>query len=148
MKKNRLDRKNRKKYGYILLSSFILLLFFCLGAWIYHWNSGFDKRLNENVYYNTKIDENVNLVFYKEDCPYCKIGKREVNKQVLKSKVVTYFIDADKKEGIEIAKKYHVKYAPTLVIIRNNDYKSFLYAHDKNNKVVVEKKKIKEVFKN
>ncbi|HGH7928821.1 TPA: hypothetical protein ACJOC5_001559 [Streptococcus agalactiae] len=66
----------------------------------------------------------------------------------MKSKVVTYFIDADKKEGIEIAKKYHVKHAPTLVTIRNNDYKSFLYAHDKNNKVVVEKKKIKEAFKN
>ncbi|MGT2722332.1 thioredoxin family protein [Streptococcus porcinus] len=132
----------------MLLKFFVPISFLCLGFWLCLWYLSYDGRLNENVYYNTKIDENVNLVFYKEDCPYCKIGKREVNKQVLKSKVVTYFIDADKKEGIKIAKKYHVKYAPTLVIIRNNDYKSFLYAHDKNNKVVVEKKKIKEAFKN
>ncbi|ELY5748217.1 thioredoxin family protein [Streptococcus iniae] len=147
MKKHRLDRKNRKKYGYILLSSFILILFFCLGAWIYHWNSGFDKRLSENEYYNTKTDDKVNLVFYKAGCPYCQAGKSAVLKQVKNSKIDTYFINAKTEKGISIAKEYHVRFAPTIVMIRNGEKKMFLYAHDKGKKIVVEKQKIKEAFK-
>ncbi|HGD2622035.1 TPA: thioredoxin domain-containing protein [Streptococcus agalactiae] len=131
----------------IILSSFILILFFCLGACIYHWNSGFDKRLSENEYYNTKSDNKVNLVFYKAGCPYCKAGKNEVTNQAKKSKIVTYFINVESKKGLEIAKRYHVKYAPTIVAIRKNSNKSFLYAHDKGKKIVVEKNKIKEVFR-
>lgn len=40
-----------------------------------------------------------------------------------------------------------MKYASTIVTIRNNDYKSFLYAYDRNKKIVIEKEKITEVFK-
>lgn len=131
----------RKYYG-ICLSILILIL----GFLFYFMFSGDAGHLNENDYYNIKNRSNVNLVFYKKACPYCKAGKSEITNQAMKSKIVTYFIDADKKEGLEIAKKYHVKYAPTMVVIRNNDYKSFLYAHDKGKKIVVEKRKIKEAF--
>lgn len=131
----------------IFFKIFIIpLVLFCLGFWYCLWYLGNDGLLTEKEYYNTKINENVNLVFFKKGCPYCNAGKSEVNKQELKSKVVTYFIDAETKQGINIAKRYHVKYAPTIVVIRNNDYRSFLYAHDKGKKIVVEKSKIKEVF--
>ncbi len=131
----------RKYYG-ICLSILILIL----GFLFYFMFSGDAGHLNENDYYNIKNRSNVNLIFYKSECPYCKVGKSEVLKQVKNTKFDTFFINADKKEGLEIAKKYHVKYAPTMVVIRDNDYKSFLYAHDKGKKIVVEKRKIKEAF--
>ncbi|MCK1226169.1 thioredoxin family protein [Streptococcus uberis] len=135
------------KYPKLIVNCFIVIMSFCFGFWSCLWNIGHDVKSGENEYYNTKIDENVNLVFYKEDCPYCKAGKSEVNNQAIKSNVVTYFIDAETKEGITIARKYHVEYAPTMVVIRNNDYRSFLYAHVKGKKIVVEKNKIKEAFR-
>lgn len=131
----------RKYYG-ICLSILILIL----GFLFYFMFSGDAGHLNENDYYNIKNRSNVNLVFYKKACPYCKAGKSEIVKNIKSSKVNSYVINADKKEGLEIAKKYHVKYAPTMVVIRDNDYKSFLYAHDKGKKIVVEKRKIKEAF--
>ncbi|MGX9845715.1 thioredoxin domain-containing protein [Streptococcus iniae] len=131
----------------LILRCFILILLFCLGFWYCLWHIGSDGRLTEKEYYNTKINDKVNLVFYKNGCPYCQAGKSELLKQVKNSKIDTYFIDAETKQGINIAKKYHVKYAPTIVVIRDNDYSSFLYAHDKGKKIVVEKQKIKEAFK-
>lgn len=132
----------------IFFKIFIIpLVLFCLGFWYCLWYLGNDGLLTEKEYYNTKINENVNLVFFKKGCPYCKAGKSEVINQAMKSKIVTYFIDIETKQGINIAKKYDVKYAPTIVAIRNNDYSSFLYAHDKGKEIVVEKKKIESVFK-
>ncbi|MDT2731545.1 thioredoxin family protein [Streptococcus parauberis] len=128
---------------------FISLLFFLItiGFFIgFILKDPYGDFMNEQKFKTLNSYKDANLVFYKKACPYCKAGKSEITNQAMKSKIVTYFIDADKKEGLEIAKKYHVKYAPTMVVIRNNDYKSFLYAHDKGKKIVVEKRKIKEAF--
>lgn len=132
----------------IFFKIFIIpLVLFCLGFWYCLWYLGNDGILTEKEYYNTKINENVNLVFFKKGCSYCKAGKSEVTNQLVNSKILTYYIDAETKQGVSIAKKYHVKYAPTIVVIRKNNYRSFLYAHGKGEKIVVEKSKIKEAFK-
>ncbi|MDV5976578.1 UNVERIFIED_CONTAM: thioredoxin [Streptococcus canis] len=135
------------KYPKLIMNCFILIMLFCFGFWFCRRILSYDGRLTEKEYYNTKINENVNLVFFKNDCPYCEAGKSEIVNQAVNSKILTYYINAETKQGINIAKKYHVKYAPTIVVIRNNDNRSFLYAHDKGKKIVVEKEKINEVFR-
>ena len=128
---------------------FISLLFFLItiGFFIgFILKAPYGDFMNEQKFKTLNSYKDANLVFYKKACPYCKAGKSEIVKNIKSSKVNSYVINDDKKEGLEIAKKYHVKYAPTMVVIRNNDYKSFLYAHDKGKKIVVEKRKIKEAF--
>lgn len=132
-------------------SSKVLFLFLMIGTVIFFISSvkfiSYESFPIENDYGNGIKDSRVNLVFYKKTCPYCKAGKEKVLEEAHLSKVKTYFIDAETQQGVSIAKKYHVKYAPTIVVIRKNKYRSFLYAYDEGKKIVVEKSKIKEAFK-
>ena len=106
----------------------------------------YDSQLNEKQYFDSPVVKNVNLVFYKKGCPYCKDGKKEVVKYISKSKAISYVVNVDSIEGKKLVLKYDVKYAPTIVYIRGNKVSSFLYADDKNGKIYVEKEKIKEAF--
>lgn len=45
-----------------------------------------------------------------------------------------------------MVKKYNVRYAPTFMKVRKRDVTSFLYAFDKNNKIVVDIVKIRKAF--
>lgn len=45
-----------------------------------------------------------------------------------------------------MVKKYHIRYAPTFVKVRNKNVTSFLYAFDKNNKIVIDIEKISKAF--
>ncbi len=130
----------KKIIGYVLLILVSLFLFSN--------NLNYDSFPSEKDYISRNSKETkINLVFYKKGCRYCEASKDEIIEEAKNSNIVTYFIDAGKEEGIVIAKKYHVKYASTIVTIRNNDYKSFLYAYDRDKKIVIEKEKITEVFK-
>lgn len=103
---------------------------------------------NEQKFKTLNINNDVNLVFYKKACPYCKAGKSEIVKNIKSSKVNSYVINVDTKDGEDLAHKYNVQYAPTIVSIRGSKVSSFLYADDEDGKIVVRKNKIKEAFKN
>lgn len=108
----------KKIIGYVLLILVSLFLFSI--------NLNYDSFPSEKDYISRNSKEKrINLVFYKKGCRYCEASKDEIIEEAKDSNIVTYFIDAGKEEGIVIAKKYHVKYASTIVTIRNNDYKSF-----------------------
>lgn len=96
-------------------------------------------------YRNSELPK-VNYIFYKLDCTYCEAGKREIFKRIGTSKIETYLIDVDSSIGKKMVKKYNVRYAPTFVKVRKRDVTSFLYAFDKNNKIVVEIVKIRKAF--
>ncbi|GAA5391644.1 hypothetical protein SuUB58_20560 [Streptococcus uberis] len=111
-------------------------------------NLNYDSFPSEKDYISRNSKETrINLVFYKKGCRYCEASRDEIIEEAKNSNIVTYFIDTETREGITIARKYHVEYAPTMVVIRNNDYRSFLYTHDKGRKIVVETNKIKEAFR-
>lgn len=129
-------------FGVLLLSPVILLI-----MWGYVSSNQDDGRLTQKQYYETVVNQTVNLVFYKKSCPYCKVAKKEIATQAKDSQVITYYIDTSTGEGQKLVKKYHVKYAPTIVSIRKGNIQSFLYARDRGNNIIVEKEKIKEVFK-
>ncbi|GAA5356415.1 hypothetical protein BOVMAS03_16640 [Streptococcus uberis] len=130
----------KKIFGYVLLIFISLLLFSN--------NLNYDSFPSEKDYISRNSKETrINLVFYKKGCRYCEASRDEIIEEAKNSNIVTYFIDTETREGITIARKYHVEYAPTMVVIRNNDYRSFLYTHDKGRKIVVETNKIKEAFR-
>lgn len=96
-------------------------------------------------YRNSELPK-VNYIFYKLDCTYCEAGKRETFKIIETSKIETYLIDIDSPIGKKMVKKYHVRYAPTFVKVRESNVTSFLYAFDKNNEIVINIEKIRKAF--
>lgn len=130
-------------FGILLLSPLILLII--LGGIA---NNRADGQLTQKQYYETVVKRTVNLVFYKKSCSYCRVAKKEIITQAKDSQVITYFVDTSTKEGKNLVQTYHVKYASTIVSIRKGHIQSFLYARNRGNTIVVEKEKIKEVFKN
>ncbi|WP_099567540.1 hypothetical protein [Streptococcus parauberis] len=88
----------------------------------------------------------VNYIFYKKNCPYCKLGQREIFKRINTREIESYIIDIDSPIGKKMVKKYHVRYAPTFVKVRESNVTSFLYAFDKNNEIVIDIEKIRKAF--
>lgn len=88
----------------------------------------------------------VNYIFYKKNCRYCKLGQREIFKRINTSEIESYIIDIDSPIGKKMVKKYHVRYAPTFVKVRESNVTSFLYAFDKNNEIVIDIEKIRKAF--
>lgn len=127
----------------VALSSILFLLYSS-----YKENNDYPKYLTQKEYVNTVIKKDMNLVFYKRTCPYCKVGKKAVISEAKKSAITSYFVDVETKEGKLLAKKYSVEYAPSIVVIREGKSKVYLYAGDKDNKKVVFYDVIKDVFEN
>ncbi|WP_218653774.1 thioredoxin domain-containing protein, partial [Streptococcus pluranimalium] len=127
----------------VALSSILFLLYSS-----YKENNDYPKYLTQKEYVNTVIKKDMNLVFYKRTCPYCKVGKKAVISEAKKSAIMSYFVDVETKEGKLLAKKYSVEYAPSIVVIREGKSKVYLYAGDKDNKKVVFHDVIKDVFEN
>ncbi|MDT2749616.1 thioredoxin [Streptococcus parauberis] len=96
-------------------------------------------------YRNSELPK-VNYIFYKKNCRYCKLGQREIFKRINTSEIESYIIDIDSPIGKKMVKKYHVRYAPTFVKVRESNVTSFLYAFDKNNEIVIDIEKIRKAF--
>jgi len=83
-----------------------------------NWNDGKAQEYKQRKSYDMKnskmkCEENENGIFLfgTKTCPNCKVAKGLLEK----AKVEYKFIDAE--ENVELAKKYSVKQAPTLVIV-------------------------------
>lgn len=107
----------------------------------------YDSHLSAAVYKKTVIDQNVNLVFYKSGCPYCKAGKQAVIKAAEKNQYPTYYIDVTSKEGKRLVDHYGIKHAATIIKIRKGTTRTYTYAKKtKTGKKVADKEAIKEAL--
>ena len=112
-----------------------------------HFILDYDPHLTQEEYQNTVLDQNVNLVFYRKDCPYCQVGKSVVVDAANKGSYPTFYIDIQTEEGQKLVEKYQVEKAATIVKIRNGKIKKYLYAsRDSEEKIVADEKAIQEAL--
>lgn len=78
------------------------------------------------------------IVFFKDSCPLCREGSKEVQNAVKQSKQKIYFANVQSDTGQTLVKKYNVEYAPTILLIdsKNNKVFSTLYAQRNENKKI------------
>ena len=112
-----------------------------------HFILDYDPHLTQKEYQNTVLDQNVNLVFYKKDCPYCQVGKSVVVEAANKGSYPTFYIDTQTEEGQKLVEKYQVEKAATIIKIRKGKIKKYLYAsRDSEEKIVADEKSIQEAI--
>lgn len=142
------DRFELPKLFLGTLVAVAVILFTVIGiqtTWSTYVVKDYNKHLTEQVYVDAAVNQNVNLVFYRNGCPYCKAGKEAVINSAEKSSYPTFYIDVESEDGQILVEKYHVDKAATLVTIRDGKFELFLYADkDKNGQIVADQKKIEE----
>lgn len=145
----------RELFRYIKLAvgAILVILFVSLavlgGYRMYkdHFILDYDSHLTQKEYQDTVLDQNVNLVFYKKDCPYCQVGKSVVVDAANKGSYPTFYINTQTEEGQKLVEKYQVEKAATIVKIRKGKIKKYLYAsRDSEEKIVADEKGIQEAI--
>ncbi len=145
----------RELFRYIKLTLGVILAIFLVsltvlgGYRVYkdHFILDYDPHLTQKEYQNTVLDQNVNLVFYKKDCPYCQVGKSVVVDASNKGSYPTFYIDTQTEEGQKLVEKYQVEKAATIIKIRKGKIKKYLYAsRDSEEKIVADEKSIQEAI--
>ena len=117
------------------------------GVYKDHFILDYDSHLTQKEYQNTVLDQNVNLVFYRKDCPYCQVGKSVVVDAANKGSYPTFYIDIQTEEGQKLVEKYQVEKAATIIKIRKGKIKKYLYAsRDSEEKLVADEKAIQEAL--
>lgn len=135
-----------KKFFFFMTMSTIIFFVVTIG---YLKNSSYQAQTNNQNNVTEVIEKsrkNYNLVFYKKHCPYCEGAASEVIKGAKKSTVPTFFIDTESKNGHELVKKYHVRYASTIIRIRDKDVQKIIYAEKVDGKYKASQDAIKKVF--
>ncbi|MDU7195420.1 MAG: thioredoxin, partial [Streptococcus sp.] len=85
------------RYIKLALGAILVILFVSLavlgGYRMYkdHFILDYDPHLTQKEYQNTVLDQNVNLVFYRKDCPYCQVGKSVVVDAANKGSYPTFY---------------------------------------------------------
>ncbi len=90
---------------------------------VQNWNEGKSEEFKERKTYDIKHsmltrgmgEEDELLLFTTKTCPNCRIAKAALDKSGIKYRVV------DAEENPQLAKKYGIMQAPTLVSIKNKD---------------------------
>ena len=141
------------RYIKLALGAILVILFVSLavlgGYRMYkdHFILDYDPHLTQKEYQNTVLDQNVNLVFYRKDCPYCKVGKSVVVDAANKGSYPTFYIDIQTEEGQKLVEKYQVEKVATIIKIRKGKIKKYLYAsRDSEEKIVADEKAIQEAL--
>ena len=112
-----------------------------------HFILDYDPHLTQKEDQNTVLDQNVNLVFYKKDCPYCQVGKSVVVAAANKGSYPTFYIETQTEEGQKLVEKYQIEKAATIIKIRKGKIKKYLYAsRDSEEKIVADEKTIQEAI--
>jgi len=137
----------------LVLGVILVILFVSLavlggyGVYKDHFILDYDPHLTQREYQDTVLNQNVNLVFYKKDCPYCQVGKSVVVDAANKGSYPTFYIDTQTEEGQKLVEKYQVEKAATIIKIRKGKIKKYLYAlRDSEEKIVADEKSIQEAI--
>ncbi|HEN7668415.1 TPA: thioredoxin [Streptococcus agalactiae] len=132
------------------LAAVAVILFTVIGiqtTWSTYVVKDYNKHLTGQVYVDVALNQNANLVFYRNNCPYCKAGKKAIINASEKSSYPTFYIDVESKDGQILVGKYHVEKAATLVKIRDGKSQLYLYAaKDKQGNITADEKTIKGVL--
>lgn len=75
------DRFEFSKLFLGTLAAVVVILFTVIGiqtTWSTYVVKDYNKHLTGQVYVDAAVNQNVNLVFYRNGCPYCKAGKKAV----------------------------------------------------------------------
>ncbi|MCC9883779.1 thioredoxin family protein [Streptococcus agalactiae] len=136
----------------ILTFAFVMDLLF-LGAGFYILTNldnlvvTYNDELTADVYVDTAIDQNVNLVFYKTGCPYCQSGKKAVVTAAKESAYPTFYIDVESDKGQQLVKQYQVEKAATIITLRDGESRLYLYAKKTQaGKITADEKTIEEAL--
>lgn len=144
------DRFKFSKFICGVIIAIALLFFVGVGVqttWRKYVIRDYDKHLTAQVYTDSVVNQNVNLVFYRNGCPYCKAGKKTVITAAEKSLYPTFYIDVESEDGQALVKKYQIEKAASIIKIREG--KSHLYTYATKNKtgqIEPDQMSIKEVF--
>lgn len=107
----------------------------------------YDRHLSAAVYQKTVIDQNVNLVFYRPGCAFCKAGKQPVIKAAEKNPYPTFYINVTSRDGKKLVKQFEITKSATIVTIRKGNYRFYTYAtKTKSGKKVADEKAIRRAF--
>ena len=137
-----------KKIITLIISAIILVLTVAGVNFIFQKRTlDYDHHLTADVYVDTAIDQNVNLVFYKTGCPYCQAGKQAVVTAAKESAYPTFYIDVESDKGQQLVKQYQVEKAATIITLRDGESQLYLYAKKTQaGKITANTKNIKEAF--
>lgn len=106
----------------------------------------YEQQLNQDIFLQAVVNENANLIFFKDDCPYCSAAEQTIVKTSYKSKYPAFFVDLDTPEGQALKVKYNVKYASTIVIIRKGKSRNELYSTKIQGKYSANRKTIEKAL--
>ena len=142
-------RENRRIEILVKFLTVVMLmgLVFC---WYYNYKEStsfdYDIRFTEHAYVAITEDQNVNLVFYRQNCPYCQAGKNAVMTAAKQSAYPTFFIDVESEEGQVLVKKYSVKKAATIIQLRDGKAQSFFYGTVRDGRKTADHRQIETAF--
>lgn len=105
-----------------------------------------EQQLNQEAFLKAVVNGNSNLIFFKDDCPYCKAAEQIVVTASHRSEFPTFFIDLNSPEGQALKVKYNVKYASTIVTIRNGKTRNELYSTKIKGKYIANTRIIKKAL--
>lgn len=135
---------NRKKVILVLLIALGLLVPLKIGYDYY--SSDYHSELTAKAY-NDTVNENINIVFYKKGCPYCKAGMSKIKSEAKQSDVTTFYVDVESEDGNTLVDYFNIEKAATIVKIRDGKSTLNYYAYDdKNGDIAVNNEYIEEVF--
>ncbi|MEX2803841.1 thioredoxin domain-containing protein [Streptococcus sp. H31] len=106
----------------------------------------YSKELSATAYNDVVYKQNVNLVFYKKSCPYCKAAKDKIIEESKGSLITTFYVDVTTADGKSLAEHFGVVKAPTIVMIRDGEVSIGYYAYDEGGEIMVDNEYIEEVF--
>lgn len=137
-----------KKIIALIMSAIILVLTVVGVSFIFQKHAlDYDRHLTADVYVDTAINQNVNLVFYKTGCPYCQAGKKAVVTTAKENAYPTFYINVDSDKGQQLVKQYQVEKAATIITLRDGESQLYLYAKKTQaGKITANTKNIEEAF--
>lgn len=141
-------KKSNLKIIYLSLISILILTILILIPINQNKKFYSESYQTKNVNKQLTTYDSYNIVFFKKDCPYCKVGLNKVKALSKKNKnIPTLFIDVESETGIELTKIYNVQKAFSIVKVRDQKSEILLYAEKENNKIKPNMQNIYSSFK-